>query len=91
MCSAPMQSSLSTSEQPELPRLREFQGGLQYSQAQLKCPSQLCPGVLSPGPCATSGVRTAHPPSAPSGLEGALPSWSEPASPQLPLFSPMCV
>ena len=58
-------------------------GGLQYSQAQLECLSQPCLGVLGPGLYAASDVLTAHPPSAPSDLEGALPSWAEPASPHL--------
>jgi len=58
-------------------------GRLQYSQAQLECLSQPCLGVLGPGLYAASDVLTAHPPSAPSDLEGALPSWAEPASPHL--------
>ena len=58
-------------------------GGLQSSQAQLKSLLQPCLGVLSTRAREASGVLTAHPPSAPSDLEGALPSWAEPASPHL--------
>ena len=62
---------------------------LQYSQAQLKCLSQPCLGVLGPGPCAASGVLRAHPPSAPSDLEGAFPPWAEVAAPTF--IARMCV
>ena len=62
---------------------------LQYSQAQLKCLSQPCLGVLGPGPWAASGVLRAHPPSASSDLQGAPPPWAELASPIS--ISPTCM
>ena len=74
--------SLPTSEETEVRSLRKFQEGFSIPRpSSSACHSPVLEswvqGSMQPL------VSTAHHPSAPSDLEGALPSWAEPASPHL--------